>query len=128
MCKPILQRVVAVTLCFGILFSTLVDATSHAAHAGHGHTPHSVAIAVDTGHTTITCEQSGSDCLSENDQRSGADKHGLLDPAHCGLVFVWLPIPELIAPGVRRLPLIRYNDAMRATIFRDFERPPKSLL
>jgi hypothetical protein len=122
------RRVVAVVVCLGILFSTLVDATSHAAHAGHGHTPHTIAVMANTDQVTNACEQSATGCSSESDQRSSLDQHGLLDPAHCCLVFVWMPIPELIAPQVHRLSLVRRNDAPRATISQDFERPPKPLL
>ena len=125
------RQVVAVVLCLGILFSTLVDATSHAAHAahaGHGHSPHTISITADTDQVADACEQTGAGCFSESDHRSKVDKHGLLDPAHCCLVFVWSPIPELIAPEVHRLSLVRRNDAPRATIVQDSERPPKSLL
>ena len=122
------RHVVAVAACLGILFSTLVNATSHAAHAGHGHAPHTIAAVADTDQVADVWEHLGEGHASKSDQRNNSDTHGLLDSAHCCLAFVWLPIPELIAPQVHRLSLVRWNDAARATVYRDFDRPPKPLL
>lgn len=119
---------VAVVVCFGVLFSTLVDASSHASHAGHGHAPHTIAVVASAAQMMDACEQSAPACVSESDRRDGGDQHGALDPAHCCLVFVWMPIPELVTPPVRRLSLVRQHDALRATVRQDFERPPKILL
>lgn len=121
-------RFAAALLCFSVLFSMLVDATSHAAHAGHGHAPHEPAIMSDFAHGVDACEEAVSGCHSESDRQSGMDKDRLFDPVHCCLVFVWIPVPQLVAPEIPRLPLTLRNDAPRASITHHFKRPPKSLL